>query len=89
MENPVTGDVSTINNELLCTIGFQKRCTIGSIDVSMGKGDAAPFRPLYSHISSPGLCNRNSNLNPLAENFALGAEVPRSKFFCGFGKPGQ
>ena len=43
----------------------------------MGKGDAATFRPLYSHISSPGLCSRNSNLNPLAKIFVLGEEVPR------------
>ena len=43
----------------------------------MGKGDAATFRPLYSHISSPCLRRRNSNLNPLAEMFVLGEEVLR------------
>ena len=67
----------TINNELLCTIGVNTIGTIGSIDVSMGKGDAATFHPLHSHISSPGLCSRNSKLNPLAEIFVLGEEVPR------------
>ena len=71
MENPVTGDASTINNKLLCTIG--------SIDISMGKGDAATFHPLYSHISSPGLRSRNSNLNPLTDIFILGEEVLRRR----------
>ena len=61
----------------MCTIGVNTTGTIGSIDVSMGKGDAATFRQLYNHISSPGLCSRNSNLNQLAEIFVLGEEVPR------------
>ena len=42
MENPVTGDASTTNNELLCTIGVN---TIGSIDVSMGEGEGCSNIP--------------------------------------------
>ena len=52
--------IGTIGVNTIGTIGVNTIGTKGSIDVSMGKGDAATFRPLYSHISSPGLRRRNS-----------------------------